>query len=139
MHLPPYTPHDLAGGGAGGAPPEDGLPMSGALRILMGIGFLAVGIVQGIGILTNPDIAGSTAILDGVGFFLLAGTGMTMLLNRFYSLYLLLVWALLGVIGSFLGEGGVILPALIARIMVALVAVAAIGQRGARARIQAGL
>ncbi len=137
MHLPPYAPHALAGGGAGSAPPEDGLPMSGALRILMGIGFLAVGIVQGVGILTNPDIVGVAVILDGFGFFLLAGTGVTMLLNRFYSLYLLLVWALLGIVGSFMG--GVVLPALIARIMVALVAVAAVGQRGARARIQAGL
>jgi low temperature requirement protein LtrA len=138
MHVPPCAPHAPMGGEVGGAPPEDGLPMSGTLRILMGIGFLAVGIVQGIGILTNPDIAGANAILDGVAFFLLAGTGVTMLLNRFYSLYLLLVWALLGIVGSFLGEV-VVLPALIARIMVALVAVAAVGQRGARARMQAGL
>jgi hypothetical protein len=137
MHLPPYAPHAPAGGGAGGTPAEDGLPMSGVLRILMGIGFLAVGIVQGIGILTNPDVAGTAAVLDGIGFFLLAGTGVTMLLDRFYSLYLLLVWALLGIVGSFLGGGGA-MPALIARIMVALVAIAAIGQRGARARLQAG-
>ena len=105
----------------------------------MGIGFLAIGIVQGVGLLTSPEIVGIVAILDGIGFFLLAGTGVTMLMDRFYSLYLLLLWAILGIVSTFMGEGGVAYPALIARILVALVAVAAIGQKGARARIQAGI
>jgi len=121
------------------APGEGGLPMSGGLRILMGIGFLAIGIVQGVSLLTNPEVTGTVAILDGIGFFLLAGTGVTMLMDRFYSLYLLLIWAILGVVTTFLGEVGVAYPALIARILVALVAVAAIGQKGARARMQAGI
>jgi len=100
----------------------------------MGIGFLAIGIVQGVGILRAEDLAGTAAVVDGIGFFLLAGTGVTMLMDRFYSLYLLLLWAILGIVGSFLGEGSAALPALFARIMVALVALAAIGQKGARSR-----
>jgi hypothetical protein len=114
-----------------------GIPIGGGLRILMGIGFLAVGIVQGIGILRAEDMAGIVAVIDGVGFFLLAGTGVTMLMDRFYSLYLLLLWAVLGIVGSFLGEAGVALPALFARIMVALVALAAIGQKSAKDRMAA--
>jgi hypothetical protein len=100
----------------------------------MGLGFLAIGIVQGVGILQAEELAGTVAVVDGIGFFLLAGTGVTMLMNRFYSLYLLLLWAVLGIVGSFLGEGGASLPSLFARFMVALVALAAIGQKGAKSR-----
>ncbi|MFC1544132.1 hypothetical protein ACFL4Y_02645 [Gemmatimonadota bacterium] len=114
-----------------------GIPVGGGLRILMGIGFLAVGIVQGVGALRAEDLAGIVAVLDGIGFFLLAGTGVTMLMDRFYSLYLLLLWAVLGIVSSFLGVAGVALPALFARIMVALVALAAIGQKGAKERVAA--
>jgi hypothetical protein len=98
----------------------------------MGVGFLIVGIIQGIGILRAEDIAGLTSVLDGIGFFLLAGTGIAVLMNRFYSLYLLLVWALLGIVMSFSGGGEVAMPALFARIMVALVAIISLGQRGPR-------
>ena len=135
MRLPPFAPYPPSAPGMDEAPGEGGLPMSGGLRILMGIGFLAIGIVQGVSLLTNPEVTGTVAILDGIGFFLLAGTGVTMLMDRFYSLYLLLIWAILGVVTTFLGEVGVAYPALIARILVALVAVAAIGQKGARARM----
>jgi len=120
-------------GSSGGAPDGslDGLPISGALRIVMGAGFLAVGLYQGVGIMTAGDMVGLEAIIDGIGFFLLAGTGATMLMDRFYSLWLLLLWGLLGVVGSFLGEGNVALPSLFAKIMVSLVALVAILQRGA--------
>lgn len=104
----------------------------------MGLGFLAVGFVQGVSIFTAEEMGGTAAIIDGIGFFLLAGTGVTMLMNRFYSLFLLLFWAIIGVVGSFLGEGTVAMPALLARIMVALVAVAAIGQRGSKASKSSG-
>lgn len=116
----------------------EGLPISSGLRILMGLGFLAVGFVQGVSIFTAEEMGGTAAIIDGIGFFLLAGTGVTMLMNRFYSLFLLLFWAIIGVVGSFLGEGTVAMPALLARIMVALVAVAAIGQRGSKASKSSG-
>ncbi len=118
----------------GGEAPEEGLPISSGLRILMGIGFLAVGIVQGVGIITAESMAGTTAVVDGLGFFLLAGTGVTMLLDRAYSLYLLLTWSVLGIVGSFLKETPIVVPALIAQVMVGLVAVAALGQKGARQR-----
>jgi hypothetical protein len=97
----------------------------------MGVGFLAVGLYQGVGIMTAGDMVGLEAVIDGIGFFLLAGTGATMLMDRFYSLWLLLLWGVLGIVGSFLGEGNVALPALFAKIMVALVALVAILQRGA--------
>jgi hypothetical protein len=139
MRLPPFAPYPPSAPGMDEAPGEGGLPMSGGLRILMGIGFLAIGIVQGVTLLTSPEVVGTVAILEGIGFFLLAGTGVTMLMDRSYSLYLLLVWAILGIVTTFLGEVGVAYPALIARILVALVAVAAIGQKGARARMQAGI
>ncbi len=120
---------------SGGTPASNGdeLPVSSALRIVMGIGFLAIGLVQGVGIMTAGELAGLEAIIDGIGFFLLAGTGVTMLMDRFYSLYLLLLWAILGIVGSFTG-GGTALPALFARIMVALVAMVAIGQKSAAKR-----
>ncbi len=120
-------------GSSGHAPDKhlDGLPISGALRIAMGIGFLAVGLYQGVGIMTAGDLAGAEAVIDGIGFFLLAGTGATMLMDRFYSLWLLLLWGVLGVVGSFFGEANVALPALFAKIMVGLVALVAILQRGA--------
>ena len=115
------------------APSEGGgMPISSALRILMGVGFLAVGLVQGVGAFTGEVEGGIVFIIDGLGFFLLAGTGITMLMDRFYSLYLLLIWAVFGIVGSFLGEGDLALPALFARIMVGLVALAAIGQRQTR-------
>ncbi len=111
-----------------------GLPISSALRVLMGIGFCAVGLVKGVLILTGESAGGIGVFLDGLGFFLLAGTGVTMLMDRFYSLYLLLLWAALGIVGSFVGQGelSVQLPALFARIMVGLVALVSIGQRGIR-------
>lgn len=114
--------------------PEEGLPMSNGLRILMGIGFLAVGIVQGVGILTAESMGGTAAVIDGLGFFLLAGTGVTMLMDRAYSLYLLLTWSILGIVGTFLKQAPVVVPALIAQILVGLVAIAALGQKGARKR-----
>lgn len=109
-----------------------GIPVNAALRMLMGIGFLAVGLVQGVGAFTGEVEGGALFIIDGVGFFLLAGTGIAMLMDRFYSLYLLLLWAVLGVVGSFFGEGEVALPAIFARVMVGVVALAAIAQRRTR-------
>jgi len=102
----------------------------------MGIGFCAVGLIKGVSILTSENGGGIGALLDGVGFFLLAGTGIAMLMDRFYSLYLLLLWAALGIAGSFIAQGelSLQLPALFARIMVGLVALVAIGQRGAPLR-----
>ncbi len=134
--LAPMPPHSAPG--TGSEPSEAGIPVSAALSVLMGVGFLTIGIVQGIDILRAEDLVGASAVIDGVGFFLLAGTGVTMLMNRFYSLYLLLLWAVIGLVGSFIGEGGAALPALFARLMVALVALAAIGQRGARGRSSGG-
>lgn len=134
MHRLPFAPASPDVSGGGPTPGGEGIPVSAGLRILMGVGFLAVGIVQGIGIFGAEGLAGTTAVLDGVGFALLAATGATMLMNRFYSLYLLLLWAVLGIVGSFLGEGGAALPALFARVTVALVALAAIGQKGAKRR-----
>ena len=131
-------PYSQAPPGGTGPAPEVGLPMSSGLRILMGIGFLAVGIVQGVGILTAESMAGTTAVVDGLGFFLLAGTGVTMLMDRTYSLYLLLTWSILGIVGSFLKSTPIVVPALIAQIMVGLVAVAALGQKGARNRAVGG-
>jgi len=116
----------------------DGIPVNAGLRIVMGIGFLAVGLVQGFGVITAEELAGASAVIDGLASFLLAGTGITMLMDRFYSLYLLLLWAILGAVGGFLGEGQVALPALFAQIMVGVVALAAIGQRGAAMRARAG-
>ena len=116
----------------------DAIPVNTGLRILMGIGFLAVGLVQGFGIITAEGLAGASPVIDGLGFFLLAGTGVTMLMDRFYSLYLLLLWGILGAVGGFLGGGPIALPALFAQIMVAIVALAAIGQRGAARRMKAG-
>jgi hypothetical protein len=114
---------------------SDGIPISAALRVLMGVGFLAVGLIQGVGAFTG-EVGGDIAfVIDGIGFFLLAGTGVTMLMNRFYSLYLLLLWAVLGVVGSFTGPGELALPALFAHIMVGLVALAAVGQKKARPSI----
>ncbi|MFO7768035.1 MAG: hypothetical protein R6W82_03640 [bacterium] len=122
----------------GGDAPEEGLPMGAGLRILMGIGFLAVGIVQGVGILTAEGMGGTAAVIDGLGFFLLAGTGVTMLMDRAYSLYLLLTWSILGIVGTFFKQTPVVVPALIAQIMVGLVAIAALGQKGARKRAVRG-
>ena len=140
MHRIPLAPTPPHGAPGAGAPPSDeGIPVSAALRILMGVGFLAIGIAQGVSVLRAEDMAGTSAVIDGVGFFLLAGTGVTMLMNRFYSLYLLLLWAVIGIVSSFIGEGGAALPALFARFMVALVALAAIGQKGARSRSSGGL
>ena len=116
----------------------DGIPVGAGLRIMMGIGFLAVGLVQGFGVITGEGLAGASAVIDGLAFFLLAGTGVTMLMDRFYSLYLLLLWAVIGAVGGFIGDGPVVLPALFAQIMVAIVALAAIGQRGATMRARAG-
>lgn len=131
MTASPQTPLP----GAAAAPAEDGLPISPALRILMGVGFIAVGIVQGVGVLTaEAGLAGTSGLLEGFGFFLLAGTGVTMLMDRAYSLYLLLVWAILGIASSFLGEGSPVLAALFARVMVALVAVVALSQKGSGSR-----
>ena len=115
----------------------DGIPVGAGLRIMMGVGFLAVGLVQGFGVITAEGLAGASAVIDGLAFFLLAGTGVTMLMDRFYSLYLLLLWAILGAVGGFI-SGPVVLPALFAQIMVAIVALAAIGQRGATMRARAG-
>ncbi len=114
---------------------SEGIPISAALRILMSVGFLAVGLFQGVGAFTGEAGSDVTFVIEGVGFFLLAGTGITMLMNRFYSLYLLLLWAILGVVASFIGGGELALPALFARIMVGLVALAAIGQKRARPSI----
>ncbi len=127
-------------GNSGGASADngDGIPVSAGLRILMGVGFLAVGLVQGFGIITAEEMAGASAVIDGLAFFLLAGTGVTMLMDRFYSLYLLLLWAILGAVGGFLADGPLVLPALFAQIMVGIVALAAIGQRGAAMRAKAG-
>jgi hypothetical protein len=132
MNQPAYS--DMPPGVSRDAIPTEGggIPVSAALRMLMGVGFLAVGLVQGIGAFTGEAAGGIVFVIDGVGFFLLAGTGITMLMDRFYSLYLLLLWAVLGVVGSFIGEGELALPALFARIMVGLVALAAIGQRKTR-------
>ena len=116
----------------------DGIPVNAGLRIVMGIGFLAVGLVQGIGVITAEEMVGASAVIEGLAAFLLAGTGITMLMDRFYSLYLLLLWAILGAVGGFLGAGPVALPALFAQIMVGIVALAAIGQRGASMRAKAG-
>jgi hypothetical protein len=120
--------------GPGSPSSETGLPMSKGLRTMLGLGFLAVGIVQGVGILTGEGVTGTVAIMEGLGFFLLACTGVTMLLDRSYSLYLLLVWAILGIAGAVLIEGALVIPALIARIMVGIVALAALAQRGAHLR-----
>jgi len=114
---------------------SEGIPISAALRILMGVGFLAVGLVQGIGAFTGEAGSDVIFVIEGVGFFLLAGTGITMLMNRFYSFYLLFLWAVLGVVASFVGSGELALPALFARIMVGLVALAAIGQNRTRSSI----
>jgi len=134
MNQPAYS--DSPSGVPRDAVPSEGggIPISSALRILMGLGFLAVGLVQGVGAFTGEVEGGITFIIDGLGFFLLAGTGIAMLMDRFYSLYLLLLWAVLGVAGSFLGEGEVALPAIFARIMVGIVALAAIAQKGTRSR-----
>ncbi|MFC1627991.1 hypothetical protein ACFL3H_02610 [Gemmatimonadota bacterium] len=132
----PASTYGSSGGASGEH--EDGIPVSAGLRILMGIGFLAVGLVQGFGIITAEDLAGASAVIDGLAFFLLAGTGVTMLMDRFYSLYLLLLWAILGAVAGIIGEGPVALPALFSQIMVAIVVLAAIGQRGAAMRAKAG-
>ena len=132
----PASTYDSSGGTSENN--DDGIPVSGGLRILMGLGFLAVGLVQGFGLITAEDLVGASAVIDGLAFFLLAGTGITMLMDRFYSLYLLLLWAILGAVGGFISEGPVALPALFAQIMVAIVALAAIGQRGAAMRAKAG-
>ncbi len=116
----------------------DGIPVNAGLRIVMGVGFLAVGLVQGIGLITAEELVGASAVIDGLAAFLLAGTGITMLMDRFYSLYLLLLWAILGAVGGFIGDAQVALPALFAQIMVGIVALAAIGQRGAAMRARAG-
>ncbi len=116
----------------------DSIPVNTGLRILMGIGFLAVGLFQGFGIIAAEELAGVSTVIDGLGFFLLAGTGVTMLMDRFYSLYLLLLWAILGAVGGILAEGPIALPALFAQIMVAIVALAVIGQRGAATRARTG-
>jgi len=130
----PASTHSSSGGASGEN--DDGIPVSAGLRILMGIGFLAVGLVQGFGIITAEDLAGASAVIDGLAFFLLAGTGVTMLLDRFYSLYLLLLWAILGGVAGLI-SGPVVLPALFSQLMVAIVALAAIGQRGAAMRAKA--
>ena len=114
---------------------SDGIPISAGLRILMGVGFLAVGLVQGVGAFTGEVGSDIAFVINGVGFFLLAGTGVTMLMNRFYALYLLFLWAVLGVVASFIGSGELALPALFAHIMVGLVALAAIGQKKAQSSI----
>ena len=132
----PASTYNSSGGASGEN--GDGIPVGTGLRILMGIGFLAVGLVQGFGIITAEDLAGTSAVIDGLAFFLLAGTGVTMLMDRFYSLYLLLLWAILGAAGGIFSEGPVALPALFAQIMVAIVAIAARGQRGATMRAKAG-
>lgn len=132
-------PASSTSGNTGSASQKNGggLPINAGLRIVMGVGFLAVGLVQGVGILRAEELAGAEAVIDGIGFFLLAGTGVTMLMDRFYSLFLLLVWAVLGVLGVIFGEGGATIAGLFARVMVALVALVAIGQRGSLARSQA--
>ena len=133
MHRLPFAPASPQGTPEGGASPAaEGIPVSSGLRIVMGVGFLVIGIVQGIGILRAEDLPGLTPVLEGIGFFLLAGTGIAMLMNRFYSLYLLLVWALMGIVVSLAGGGEVAMPALFARILVALVAIVSVGQRKAR-------
>ena len=114
---------------------SDGIPISAGLRILMGVGFLAVGLVQGVAAFTGEAGSDIAFVIDGVGFFLLAGTGITMLMNRFYSLYLLLLWAVIGVIASFIGGGVLVLPALFARILVGLTALVAIGQKKTQSSI----
>lgn len=114
---------------------SEGMPISAGLRILMAVGFLAVGLAQGIGTITGEAGTDIAFVIDGVGFFLLAGTGIAMLMNRFYSLYLLLLWAVLGVIASFIGGGEMMLPALFARILVGLTALVAIGQKKAQSSI----
>lgn len=123
--------------GSAGQQEGGGLPINAGLRIVMGVGFLVVGLVQGWNILNAEEMATAEAIIDGIGFFLLAATGITMLMDRFYSLFLLLVWAVLGVVGIFIGPGGAAIAGLFARIMVALVAIVAIGQRSSLARSQA--
>jgi len=112
-----------------------GIPIGASLRILMGVGFLAVGLAQGIGAFTGEMGGDISFVIEGVGFFLLAGTGITMLMNRFYSLYLLLLWAVLGVVASFMGSGELARPSLFSRIMVGLVALAAIGQKQTQSSI----
>ncbi len=114
---------------------SEGVPISAGLRIMMGVGFLAVGLAQGIGTITGEVGTDVAFVINGVGFFLLAGTGITMLMNRFYSLYLLFLWAVLGVIASFFGGGELVLPALFARILVGLTALVAIGQKQVRSSI----
>ena len=59
-------------------------------------------------------------------------------MDHTYSLYLLLTWSILGIVGSFLKSTPIVVPALIAQIMVGLVAVAALGQKGARKRAVGG-
>ena len=133
MHRLPFAPASPQGTAKGGASAvAEGIPVSSGLRMVMGVGFLLVGIVQGIEVLRAEDLSGLTPVLDGIGFFVLAGTGIVMLMNRFYSLYLLLIWALMGIVASFTGGGEVAMPALFARIMVALVAIVSLGQRGAK-------